>query len=64
MARQPSIIRQQKINLSLPEDIYARLNLHLYSDIEGCVPRGAYQKFFIERIQEYFSKEVIPNVNS
>jgi hypothetical protein len=38
----------------LPESVRARLDLLLFSDLEGRVPKGGYQGFFLERIQEYF----------
>jgi hypothetical protein len=39
----------------LPEDIYARLQLHLFRESDRCIPRGAIQGFFMERLNEYFS---------
>lgn len=54
MARKSSIDRPVPMTLKLPESVRTRLDLHLYSDLEGRVPQGSYQKFFIERIQEFF----------
>lgn len=54
--KKPKIIRPTKLTLMLPEDIRAKLDLHLYSTVEGRVPFGAYQRFFIERITEYFNQ--------
>jgi len=59
MSRQPNIIRPVKLTTTLPEDIRAKLDLHLFSDFEGRVPKSAYQNFFIERIQEYFNSKVL-----
>lgn len=53
--RQPNIVRPTKLTMALPEDIRAKLDLHLWSDVEGRVPKGAYQKFFLERINEFFT---------
>ena len=53
--KRPKIIRPTKLTLMLPEDIRAKLDLHLFSQVENRVPMGAYQRFFIERIQEFFS---------
>lgn len=55
MPRRPNIIRPSKLTTVLPEDIRAKLDLHLWSELEGRVPQGAYQKFLVERIQEFFS---------
>lgn len=54
--RHPNIIRPIKLTTTLPEDIRAKLDLHLYSDVEGRVPNGAIQKFLIARIQEFFGE--------
>lgn len=56
MTRHQNIIRPVKLTTTLPEDIRAKLDLHLFSNVEGRVPKGAYQKFFIERIREFLSK--------
>lgn len=56
MARPPNIQRPVALKLKLPADIRGRLDLHLFSAVEGRVPKGAYQEFFIDRINEYFDK--------
>jgi hypothetical protein len=43
--------------ITLPEDVRARLDLHLYSELEGRVPHGEYQKFFVARILEFLDHE-------
>lgn len=53
----PKIIRPIRLHTTLPEDIRAKLDLHLYSEVEGRVPFGAYQKFILERIAEFFGGE-------
>jgi hypothetical protein len=45
------------MNLHLPEDIRAKLDVYLFSAVEGRVPKGAYQAFFIERINEFFARQ-------
>lgn len=57
--RQPDIIRPIKLTTTLPEDIRARLDIHLYSPLEERIPKGAYQQFFIERIREYFDTKTL-----
>lgn len=58
MARPPKILPSHAIHLKLPEDIYARLQLHLFRESDRCIPRGAMQDFFVERLNEYFSGRV------
>jgi hypothetical protein len=55
MPRTPNITRPSKLTLHLPEDIRAKLDLYLFSEIEGRIPYAAYQKFLIERINEFFT---------
>lgn len=49
MARPRKAIRPIEKNISLPQDVVARVDLELYSEIDGKVPFGAWQKF-IERL--------------
>ena len=53
--RKPNIEASVPTNLHLPETMRARLDLILFSEVEGRVPKGAYQKFFMERLSEYFT---------
>jgi hypothetical protein len=53
----PQLIRPVKLHTSLPEDIHARLMMHLYSPSEQRVPKGAIQRFLVERIIEYFNQQ-------
>lgn len=57
MPRKPNIDPPRKLNITLPESVHARLSLFLYSEIEGRVPHGAYNRFFTERVNEFFEKE-------
>jgi hypothetical protein len=43
MPRPRKAIRPVEKNISLPEDLVARVDLELYSDLEGKVPFGAWQ---------------------
>ncbi len=56
MSRPPNILRPIKLTTTLPEDIHAKLTLYLYSEAEGRVPAGAYQRFLVDRITEFFSR--------
>lgn len=55
MPRAPNTIRPTFLHLGLPEDIRAKLDLVLHSEVEGRVPKGAYQRFFLDRISEFFN---------
>lgn len=50
------IDRPTLLHLSLPLSVRAKLDLHLYSNLEGRVPKGAYQQFIVERINEFFER--------
>lgn len=57
MPRHPDILRPTRLETSLPEDLRARLDLHLYSELEGKVPKGAYQKLIIQLLSEALDQE-------
>lgn len=60
--KHPNIIRPVKLTLNLPEDVWTKMTLHLYSPVEGRVPHGAYSRFLSERINEFFTKQPeVPN---
>jgi hypothetical protein len=48
-----------RLNTCIPEDLRVILDTHLWSDIEHRIPKGAYQKFICERIQEYFAQKAL-----
>lgn len=45
MGRPRKAVRPVEKNISLPEDIVARVDLELYSEVDGKVPFGAWQRF-------------------
>ncbi len=55
MSRPQNILRPIKLTTTLPEDVHGPLTLHLFSEVEGRVPQGAYQSFLVDRIREFFS---------
>lgn len=59
--RRPNILRPTKLNLAIPEDIRAKLDLHLWSEVEGRIPKGAYSKLIIQLLTDYLSKREKPN---
>lgn len=56
MGRRPNILRTVSIHTFISEDLRAKLDLHLYSDLEGRVPNGAYRRFLEDRIKEFFER--------
>lgn len=56
MSRPPSILRPIKLHTTLPEDLHAKLMLHLYSPSAQRVPQGAIQKFLVNLIVDYFQR--------
>ena len=57
MPRPPRIDRPVEKNISLPTSLVAKVELELYSELEGKVPFGAWQKFLIGLIEDYFAKK-------
>ena len=54
MSRRPNPTPSIMLNVALPAPQHSQLTLHLFSELEGRVPLGAYQRFLVERINEYF----------
>lgn len=52
MARPKRNIRSTYLNLAVPEDIRALLDLHLFSPLEGRVPHGAYSDYISRLIRQ------------
>lgn len=57
MGRPAKIIPTVSKNIALPRDLVVRLELELYSEVEGCIPFGAQQRFFEALLREYFEKQ-------
>ncbi len=45
MPKPKRTIRPTYLNLAIPENVRALLDLQLYSDLEGRVPHGAYSDY-------------------
>ena len=54
MPRRPDLDRPTRLELKLPESLRTKIDLLLFSELEGMVPRGKYQQFFVERLNEFF----------
>ena len=61
--RKPGLEPAIATNLHLPESVRTRIDLLLFSEVEGRVPKGAYQRFFLGLVQDFFtlkSQDVSP----
>ena len=63
MPRPRKAIRPRSLHLKLPEDILARVDLLLFSDLEGRVPQGAYQNYFLSLIQRDLARHATQEDN-
>lgn len=52
MARPKKIIRPVELNISLPEDVVAKMHVELFSEVEGRIPHGARAKYIERLIRE------------
>lgn len=57
MPRTPRLMRPVRKNLAVPEDIAARVDLELFSELEGRVPHGAWSNFVAEVLREHFRRK-------
>jgi hypothetical protein len=54
MARPAALEPTSKLTTTLPPRVRDRLDIYLFSEVEGRVPKGAYQAFLTARILEFF----------
>lgn len=54
MPRPKNIVPSRNLHLMLAEEDATRLDLYLYSEAEQRIPHAARQKFFTQRLQEFF----------
>ena len=62
--RPPAIVPSEALNLRLPADLKLKMDLHLFSELEGRVPKGAYAGFISGLVREFFTKMEKTNVPS
>ena len=55
MARPKKTIPTVVIKACIPEDLAAKVRLVCYSEVEGKIPQGALQEFFVQLLQDYFN---------
>jgi hypothetical protein len=56
MPRHANLDAPTRLTLILPKEVRDKLDKYLYNASLGKIPLGAYQTFFVARIQEYFSR--------
>ena len=54
MPRPKKTVPNIQKNIGLPKDLLDRLDIILFSEVEGRVPFGAYSEFFTNLLREYF----------
>lgn len=52
----PRVIRPKEKSISLPEDVVARIDLELYSELEQKVPHGAWSRLVEKLLREHLDK--------
>lgn len=59
MPRPKNAVPAKKLHIALPGDIGAKLDLHLYSEVEQRIPFAAHQRFVVERVREFFDSDAL-----
>ena len=54
MPRKPAVIPIYKLKVSLPEDLFGRLTLELWSSLENRVPLGQDSQFVERLLRQHF----------
>ena len=57
MGRPTKTLRSIQKNIAIPEDLCTKLELELYSTVEGRIPHGAQQEFFEKLLRSYFQEK-------
>lgn len=55
MSRPKNTIRPASKNLQLPSDLVAKVDMALWSDLEGRVPHGAWAKLVTSLLNDYLN---------
>lgn len=56
MPKPRNVIPSVFLTLALPSDLHMKLSLHLFSELDGRVPQGAYMRFIGGLLREYFAQ--------
>ena len=63
MPKGKKAIRPVYVKISFPENLYAQLMLHLFSNLEGRVPHGALSSFVQEAVKAKLKSEGMKDEN-
>lgn len=58
--RRPNAIPSAALTVRLPMPLKTRLDLYLFSPLEGRVPHGAHQRLLTQLLEDFLSKVEIP----
>jgi hypothetical protein len=58
--RPPKASRPVEKNISLPEDLVLRVDLLLFSELEGKVPHGAWSRLVTRVLTHYLDSAEVP----
>jgi predicted LPLAT superfamily acyltransferase len=64
VSRRPNIERPVRLEVYLPISLRGRLDLHLWSEAEGRVPKGAYSTLLAHLLTDYLNRLEHPHVQS
>lgn len=64
MPRKLNITPTTKLQVWIPAPLKARVDLHLWSELEGRVPLGAHQKFIVDLLNDFFRSHHDPRSRS
>jgi len=56
MSRPKGLTPRISKNISLPQDIVARMELELYSEVDGRIPIGAQSQLIEKLLREHYKK--------
>lgn len=57
--RPRKVIPSTPLTVRLPMDLKAKIDLVLFSEVEGRIPQGAHQEFFTTMIKEFLASETL-----
>lgn len=60
MARPKAVTPNEHLHITLKAEVKQRLDLMLYSEVEGRIPKGAHKEFVEARINEWFDWKNTP----
>lgn len=56
MPQPKKVIRTRFLRVGIPEDVLAKVDMELYSELEGRVPLGSYQKLITPMLEEWLQE--------